>query len=66
MYKKVHYYSLLDQRCSILHRYRDSRGSEQVLLSTRACMFKNHRNYIKEGPPFVRKEPTRQIAWLRP
>ena len=25
------------------------------------------KNYIiKEGPPFVRKEPTRQIAWLRP
>ena len=26
----------------------------------------SHHNYTKEGPLFVRKEPTRQIAWLWP
>ena len=29
-------------------------------------MFYNHHNYTKEGPLFVREEPTHRIAWLRP
>ena len=69
--RKVHYYGLLDQRCCIIIIqililiY--SRGSEQVLLFNQlghACGLLKSPYYTKEGPLFVRKEPTRRIAWL--
>ena len=49
MYKKVHYYSLLDQRYCIIIIQISIRGSDQVLLG-HACSV---HNYTKEGPLFV-------------
>ena len=41
---------------------------ELALQSARECTFQNHHNIIqiKEGPLFVRKEPTHRIASLQP
>ena len=44
MHKKVHYY--VDQRCCVLY-------CNNYLLSNQL----GHANYMKEGPPFVRKDP---------
>ena len=49
--------------CCILYRINLDTVEDRVIQSARACMFQNHHNYTKEGPP---KEPTHRIAWLQP
>ena len=61
MHKKVHF---LQYVCLIndaaYHTVDTYRGSEQVLLSNQLGM-----HLIKEGPLYIRREPTRRNAWLR-
>ena len=52
MYEKVHYYSLLYQRCCISFLTVEDLNKLFCLISQG-----NHHNYTKEGPLFVRKEP---------
>ena len=37
-----------------------------VALCAICTSLASHHNYSKEGPLFVRKEPTQRIAWLQP